>query len=425
MEKSADDQNNENKQLIFATRGPLSTADMIMCFLNSAIGIGVLKLGSVFAAGYGFAIILLILFAVLAYFSMYLFLASASIYRQSTFEEIWISAFGQKTVIIPAACSILSSLTNAIRYTHFAQKSLIVMISHVFKLISKDLSGILTQIESHSFLIGLFVIIFYYLPISFSLQLSFITRISYWCGFVSLLFALYIIIRFAFICKKHGFDPANQFTWFEVKNVPGAISSTMFAYLLYPLSYPGLRHAKVPTFEHLNKMFIITMISLFFIYTFLGSFDYFTFFGEDSNQIILDFYPKDTRTEKILIVAGTVLSLIVVSCTTPLCISAIRYVILTSIHQNSSFPADIWVFIGIGFSLISLALANMSDDIQDIFSLIGEIMGSILQYILPSLLYLRGNKMKNKVNAGLSIFFMIFGVASMFFTFYNRSSIFK
>lgn len=409
---------NEDKY-IFTRIGTLNSVEFICCILNSIIGSGALRLGSSFNSGIIFSHILNIFVALVSIYSVRLFVYAAAYYHESTFEEIWSVAFSNKTKIIPAICSVLSSFTNVMSYLSFLQNSFVQILSMLILLINEEAQETVDQIERYSLLIGLGIIVIFCVPICMSSNLRLVAVLS----FISLFFFggvfIYIIARFIEKVCKDGFDPNHRLKLFDIKdNISTSISSLTYAYLFYPFAWPGLRHSRKPTVKNLLNAFNITILITFIIYTIMGTFSYLTFFDENTGGVILDYYPSNTKTNQVLMLVSHIFVFIYIMFTIPVVLNPSRYIILNYINKKDEFPLEIWSLIGITLSLISLLLANFPDNITDIIYNIADILTLSLLFIFPPILYLKGYGKSNKLHLVGAIFEIILGAAVISFMLY-------
>lgn len=404
---------------IFQHLGQLSFAEFIFCCLNSLIGTGVLRLGSAFASGLLFSHVLNILIAIVSLYSLKLYVLSASCFHESTFEEIWSATFSRTTVIIPAICSILSSISNIVSYLSFLQGSVVTILSMIIKMALDNTEATINNIEKYTFLIGIMIVFVVCVPISFSNNMRLIFQLSIVSVSCFLFILIYVIIRFFLIISKNGFDPNKRFKLVDFNShISGSISSFTFAYLLYPFAWPGLRHSKNPTPRNLSKTFYVTIGACYVLYSLMGTFSYFSFFDENTGGIILDYYPSDTITDQILLIIGHIATFIYIMLTIPNVLNSARYILLNTLHKKDEFPKDVWVPIGIMISFISLVLANITSGISNYIFIVRDLLTLVQLFIFPPIFYLRGYGTKNKLHFVCSILELILGVVAIGFIIY-------
>ena len=150
---------------IFSKIGTVKFQDFVACCLNSCIGTGALRLGSAFNSGILASHIFNIIAALVSFYSIKLYVLSASRFHESTFEEIWTAAFSRSTVIIPAVTSVVSSASNIMSYINFLQGSVVTILSMIIKLAMNDSDEIIEKIERYVFLIGLIIVIVFLFPV--------------------------------------------------------------------------------------------------------------------------------------------------------------------------------------------------------------------------------------------------------------------
>lgn len=398
---------------IFARRGPLTSVDFIFCCLNSAISFGVLKLGAVFTAGIVFSYIILIVISILSYFSLKLFVMAAAYYHESTFEEIWNAAFSKYTLFIPIIASVFSSLVNMITYFGEIQSAAISIWLKILKLHKHDYDTQISDLESYKMLIGCCIFIVFILPVCFSISIRSMAIISYFALICVLIFILYIVFMFAYFVKKDGFDPTHSIKCFQFGHqFMKSLLTLIFAFEFYPLTYPGLRDFQNSTPSNLYRTFIIVIFLIFVIYSIIGTFCYLTFFDRNNKGIILDYFPSDTKVEKIFLIIGRFVTFFFVINTIPFRLNACRYIILNTFNSTTSFPPEIWTFMGIVISLFALALSNLTSEYLDYLEIINNIMAAFLLYIIPPLLYIKAYKTSNRAMFCISILLLVIGIAS-------------
>lgn len=404
---------------IFSTKGTLTSTEIIFCCLNLAIGTGPLKLGQIASTGPIFAIALLLIIGILGYCSLKLYVLAAAHYHEGTFEEIWPSAFSRSTIFIPVFCSIVSACADSISYTQFVESTVITIATKIIHLVDETNTELISEIESHSFLIGCCVLVLFFLPTSFSTNIKYVVYLSYVKIVAFGLLLIYVIVRCIQNLIRFGFDPTHSFKLFNIKdNTLSAISTGIFAYSIFPFTYPNLRHCNIPTVPHLSKMFLYNMITLFLIYFVMGLFNYLTFVGTNTDGSILDYYPEITRTDIILLVVGNFFPLIHVASIIPIRLNSIRYIILNAIHKTDTFTKSVWSLLGVILSITFVVLSTLPDDYLNIVFIFSDALAAILQFVVPPIFYLKAYGLKNKGMFLLSIVVLLVGLASVAFMLY-------
>lgn len=411
----------EREKPIFPKKGTLSSVDFIFCCLNSAFSYGILKLGSVFTSGLIFTYIILIIVSFLSYYSLKLFVLSAAYYHEGTFEEIWREAFSKTTLFIPIFATIFSSLVNMTTYIKNIQSSIVNIGSKIVSLLNEDGREIINDLQAYKMLLGSGVFILFLLPqcISSSIHtMAIISFVSFGC---IIFFLIYSVCMFGYQVKTKGFDITHSIKYFQINQQSAkSLAALIFAFEFYPLTYPGLRDCKDSRKSNLFKVFFIIIIFIFIIYATIGTFNYLTFFDENKYGIILDHFPDDTKAEKILLIIGHILTLFFVLQTIPFRLNSCRYVLLSTVNSLTSFPHDIWAFMGIIICLLALALSNLTDDYLIFLEVGNNIMASILLYIIPPILYIKAYKVSDCWHFTISIILLIVGIlATIFMIMYN------
>lgn len=398
---------------IFTRKGPLSSVDFIFCCLNSAISFGVLKLGAVFTSGLIMTYIILIIVSALSYFSLRLFVLAASFYHESTFEEIWRAAFPKVTLIIPITASIFSSLVNIITYLREIQAAVISIWYKILKLHKHDYETDSSELSSYKMLIGCCILIVLILPLCFTISIHSMAILSYFSMICVFIFIIYVVFMFAYLVKKVGFDPTHSIKYFQFGDqFIKSLLTLIFAFEFYPLTYPGLRDCQNSTPSSLSKSFIVINLSILIIYSVIGTFCYLTFFDQNNKGIILDYYPTNTKAEQILLIIGRIVTFFFVLCTIPFRLNSCRYIILNTFNSTTSFPPEIWTFMGIIISVFSLALSNLTNEYLNCLEVINNVMAAVLLYIIPPLLFIKAYKTTYPGLFAAAIVLLIIGFTS-------------
>lgn len=408
-----------NDKPIFPRLGTLNFIEFSFCCLNSVIGTGALQLGSTFTSGLAFTHILNIFVALVSLYSLKLYVLSASIFHESTFEEIWAVTFPKCTIFIPALCSVILSITNVMSYLTFLQGSAISILTMIILLINENSQETINKINEFKFLIGFLIVVVFCVPTSISSNLRFVVMSSFISVSFFLCIIIYVIIRFSIIVSDKGFDPNHRIKAVDLKDhISSSISSLTYAYLFYPFAWPGLRHSKNPSQKNLSITFYTVISVVFILYTIMGTFSYLTFFDENTGGIILDYYPYHTQSEKIQLIIGHIITFIYILLTIPIVLNSARYILLNCIHKKDEFPLEVWAPVGITMSLVSLILANIADNISNVIYIISDILTLIQLFIFPPLLYLRGFGTRNKLHFIGSILEIALGIAAISFMIY-------
>lgn len=402
-----------NEKPIFRQKGILSSKDMIICCVNSAVGVGILKMGAAFTSGLIVSILVLFIVCFLSYYSFKLLVLSAAKCHESTFEEIWKSEFSSKTIIVPVFFTSFSMLLSMVSYMREIQSSAITICSKILVVATDQSDSITPKLQTYKMLVGSAVFVLFLIPVCCVAHVSSLVTMSYVSNCFLFLFLIYLIVMFGYEVKRVGFDPKHNFKLYQFKgHLTTCLSTTIFAFNIHPLTYPGMKHVKDSTQSNLLLIFRITMIIIMANYFIAGLFSYLTYFDENTG-IILDYYPENTETEKILMIIGRILAFGFILLTIPFRLNACRYVILSSISDILSFPPEIWTFTGIIISLLALSLANLTEKFLTTLFIFSNIMASFLLFIFTPIFYLKANGTSDHLHAFISISFLVIGVISI------------
>lgn len=405
---------------IFVNRGKIDSIGMICCCINSAFGLGSLQLGFTFTSGLITSYLLLIIVGFFSFYSLKLLVLSATIFRQSTFEEIWRVAFSNSTIFIPIIVIIISTIADLTTYFRTTQSFVISMCANIYLLRSEHQDFIFT-LEKYKMLFGCITFVIFTLPVSFVTDFKKIVIISYHSiAFIAILI-IYILGVFSYRVKKYGFDPDHSLKLFNFHSqFAKSLASSVFSFGFYPLSYPGIRDVRDSTKSNLLFIFRITTFIIFIVYMIIGTLSYFMFFDKNTGGFILDYFSDSTNSEKILLIFGYIIAFFNVLFTVPFRLNSCRYTILHALSSSNYFPLEIWVFSGIAISLFAFALSNLSNKLINVFYILADIITSILMFVFTPLFYLKGYGRINRFNAFMSVLLLIFGFATAItMTFYN------
>lgn len=404
---------------IFRRLGSLNYPDFIFYCLNLAICTGALRLGTAFASGFLFSHLLNTFVALVTLYSLKLYVLSAAYYQENTFEDMWRKAFPKYTLFIPAICSIVKPLQTCVSYLSFLQGSVVTIVTQIIRLIDPDETEIISKLPNYKLLIGFLMILVFWVPTSFSVNVRYNVHISYVSIILFIMVFIYIIGEFIVIVKQNGFDPQHRFKLFDLKDhVTSSIMSFAFAYNFYPFSWPGLRNHKEPSMKSLSNTFIFSIVTCYIIYALVGTFSYLTFF-DTKTGLIIDLYPSDTFFEKFLIIIGNIFTYIYILFTIPLRLNGCRYNLLNTIQKRSEFTPDVWGPTGIIVSLVALVLANSDVKIRNYLSSAGDVLTIILMFI-TTILYLRGYGTSIKLHLVGAILEAMILLAAFIFIIYNN-----
>lgn len=189
------------------SRNSFSFTEAVFVLLKVAIGVGALKMGNAFKCGVILGIIVNTFVGLLSFYSNYLFTKMIVHYKKSTFEELWIEAFGHKTVWVCSLMTVMSCTLILVFYIQFTRDSLFT----IFAKFIPEQPGFMKDIYFPTIL--LFVLLF--IPISFVFSLKIVSIISN-IGMICIFFlAIHTIYWFVIYYKDYGFDPQHQMVYYK------------------------------------------------------------------------------------------------------------------------------------------------------------------------------------------------------------------
>ena len=392
---------------IFAQRkNSLDYPSTIAFLLNVAIGTGVMRLGNAYKAGAILTPILSTIIAVLSTYAFYLFLKAGVKTKSSTFEAIWSKSFGEKTVIICASISMISKLMALKSYISFVIDQLVAIIT---KFAPDPPSWVIDR-----FFLFFCVMIVFYIPILSSKSLKLIAIICYikvtCLSFLCIVFIYYFI----YYVERDGFDPRDEIAYFRFDSrFITALDSLLTAYLILPMSYPGLKHFRNLTVNNFLREYRTAMIIAWFVYNIVGLLSYFTFFELNTGALILSYYEDNDFT----LVAQIALTIMMIF-TCPVALNPVRYVLIDIFGHGSDFNSDVWCHVGICVMIIAMVISSLTGDVNFWVTTITNIRSPLVLFILPSILYLKACGKEKMRHFVLALIILALGLVAVAFVLY-------
>lgn len=393
-----------------AQKDAISVGDMVIVVVNAALGVGIFSFGYTFRMGLGLAILMLLIFGLASFYSMYLFIKLAQSYRKGTFEEIWTLLFSKRSSYICAIVSVSAALLALILSFQTIYQCLYLVFDYFF-----TAKG--TWLE-HQYFYLLLVDVVLIIPMCFSESLRDIAKISY----VGNTCALALLIHAAYECGRHtsiyGFDPHNQLTLCSFAGDFGnRMGNIVVAYLVMPFAWPGLHHLHNPTPKRWWVVFGTMTLILFIYYIAMGVLAYLTFFDENRmDSIILDLYESSEIVTLAAVVATVKMAAVGVTF-----LNQARYITLSSLSAVVAIDRTAWTTCGIGWAIMCTFCATLSTPIMNILLAIYRCVASVLLFIIPSVLFLRGYGKRLRIHFAGSILLILIGIACIVNTIYHAS----
>ena len=390
-----------------AQKDAISTGDMVVVIINTAVGVGTLSLGYTFRMGLGFALIMMVLFAACNYYSMFLFVKVAQLYRRGTFEEIWTLAFSRRSSYICAVVSVAFTVLSLVFYFRVMYQCLYLVVDYLF-----DVEGTWLEYE-YFYLLGVDLVLI--IPMCFSESLQDIAKIAYvgnTCAIILLIHELYQYTRHLDI---YGFDPDSQFAFFSfTTEFAKQFNNVVTAYMFVPFSWPGLRHLHNPTQKRWWMVFGIITGVLIVYYCAMGTLAYLTFFDEnEATDTSLQLYPRDS----VVAIAAVIVTLKIASVAIT-SLNQARFITLSSLAGVITIDRTVWTCCGIGWTILGTFGATISKTPLNILTWTHQILAPILLCIIPPVLYLRSYRTRSRGHALGSIILVLIGLVCIANTIY-------
>lgn len=399
----------EEKRLFKEYRYNINFFPMLVCFINAAVGRGIISLGSAFKCGVFTSLILCTVIGFFSYYSMFFFVKAGAATHSGTFEDIWAATFGPRTIWICAFLSISRKFVTLKSYFSY-------IITTTISLINKyQPEGVPWWALTNEFYLLIFIIIFI-IPFALTKSLKTVAIISeISCGCIIFLFAV-LLYYFIDSVKTNGFDPNNEIVYFSFDSrASSCLSSLMTAYLVYPLAYPGLNHLRHATVKRLNALCIVLIAILWLLYYAFGLICYLTLFNKNKGGSILSYYPDGP-----LKTVAEVVLMLMIATTIPIVISPMRYIMINIYVKVTTIQYAIWVVIGIIIGLIGIVLIGAQGDFSTYLGLASDLLAPIVLWGLPAILYTKACGKQSIVHFIGAIFTICLCVAAIVFIVYMK-----
>lgn len=395
------------KQLFPKRVDSLGYFQATVVMIKRCIGSGPLKLGNAFRCGAILAPLMNTLIGILSTYTLFLFTKACSHVHGSTFEDIWHSRYGTKTLFISAFISIYSAIIVSKNYVSFVVSSITSIILQFYEEAPEWMTT--------TYFLMAVVFVLFMVPVSLSSKLKLITilcDIGVACIVLLMVFTCYWL---AFYIERDGFDPLDQIVMFRFdKTAIKCLSSLLTSYLIQPIAYPGIRHFAASSEIGIMKVFASAMFFSWIAYNVFGLFQYLTFFDGNAGASILTYYE-----DGVIVLISNFLVVIMMLPTLVLAQNQARYLVLNSFFSMSDFPKIIWALVGIAISLLTIILSTLSSEYSGYIGIIYDCLSPFRLFILPAFLYLSTRKMSSMINFIGSIGIIILGFASIAFILYN------
>jgi amino acid permease len=377
----------------------ITSSELLVCYLNAAVGSGILKLGTVFSCGLITSLVLCIITGFVNYYSLFLFLKAGQKTCSGSFEDIWVVLWGKKTGWICVFIAVLRKIINIKGYFSFIYETIALLINTV----STDHSE---WWFTDRFSLSIIIILLFVIPLALFRTLNVVIILSYVKHFfLAVLFGM-VIFFFSNVVRQYGFDPNHELVmWSLDKRAISCLTTVITSYFIYPIAYPGLNHMRSATVNKLNKMFILFIIICFFLNYIFGLFCYISLFGRNKGGTIINYFPDGV----FKIVAQICLMMMIVT-TIPVAISPVKYIILNFFSKIETIGFAIWFQIGVSIGVICALMANFTGDINKYFSIISDLLRPVIMCIFPAVFFLKCYGLSSKIHFILSIGMIILGI---------------
>lgn len=345
-----------------------------LILLNTAIGSGTLMVPYCYKLGVFFSLIVAIVFAVVAYFSMH-FMIDAGYYSKTyDYRGLFAHTFGYNKLWIINTMIFLVQFGACMIYAHWNGR-----------LMNKLVGSKNVILGSNTFWIFLISTLCVF-PLTLFRTLAKLEKFEMLSSVFIFVIISHSVYWFIKGVLKEGFDPNHRIKYFDMSSILiNALSVNSMAFNCHINLFPCLEHLKDCTVRRARKLAGITICVSFTLYTTFGLFTYLHLFDNLGTGSALEYYPKSNYFTFITIV-GVIVTLIM---SAPLVIWAARNSIDHIIWGENEPSSLRWVLVGGTIVLLTSALASTSDNILLFFDIVGGLFTPTIIFLMPSIFYLK------------------------------------
>ena len=358
-------------------------SSMFSCFqilLNTAIGSGTLLIPYCYTLGIGTALLISLLFAVIAYMSLKYMIDAAFLTKSYDYRGLFARTFGQHRLWIINSMILLVQFGAAMIYAHWNGR-----------LLSKIVGAKNPFLRANPFWIFLVESLTVF-PLTLFRSISKLESIATLSTFFIVVLIAHAVYWFGHGMWTYGFDPQKQIAFFRMNTVAiAALSINSMAYNCHINLFACLEHLKDCSLRRARRLAWLTLGVAFALYNIFGLFTYLYLFDGIGEGSALEFYTEPSWFTT-LTMAGVIVVLV---CSSPLAIWAARNSLISMFFKSETTPL-IWAGIGAGLCLASAFLASSSDNVILFFDIVGGLFTPTIIFLIPAMFYL-----KNYPNAAM------------------------
>ena len=408
LEKVEESLESSNEREIFHEQlgDPKSSLfDAFQLTINTTIGSGTLLVPYCYTSGVALTLIIAIFFSIISYFTLQ-FLAEAGYFaKRYDYRGLFAHSFGDNKLWIMNTMIICVQFGSSLIYSHWNGKLIPLLLG------TKGDTGILGSIPFWTMISACC----FSIPFVCLKSIRYLQKISVLSSFTIILLIIHAIYWFAVDVKKEGFDPQNQFEWFNFNEaVITSLSVNSMAYNCHLNFFPALESMPKPTIGSAKKLAGSTMGVAFLLYNIFGLFTYLDLFniGKGSS---LELYDSSHVFTKIVL-AGIIFMLVF---SVPIATWAARNSVNAAFFKDTEPTTLRWVTIGAVLTIASAGLAAISENVIIFFNVVGGLFAPTIVYLIPSLFYLKNERDNKLIKKGIAYFIGFFSLVTIAFSLYQ------
>jgi hypothetical protein len=337
-------------------------------------------------------------------YSTYLYISVVARYRMVLLENLADRAFNRTVKFLVCAVSILVLIFQTANTFGSAASRLALLIKGYSP-------GVPDWALDQHFLVVVIIAV-YVAPICVQNSLKGYVYISWFGGIAT----VYTFCHTVFWCIKqnteHGFDPDNRMVYFKLDNTfLYSLRASLTDYQVVPIAWPGPQHIRTSTPNRVLRSYIWPLILLFVYSALREVISYLTLFGENvtswwrANHSTLWYVQVNEICELIF---GLTLG-----CGT---INTARYILLSLISEQATFPTVPWFSTGMVVALLSLAFTGVNSTITLVTEVIHATGVCILTFVVPGILFVKVFGKERKRHTVLACIVVVIGFGFSFFS---------
>jgi amino acid permease len=389
------------------TKASAGFAMSVFNLMNAILGSGILGLGEVVKnLGVLPFVVLLLMTACLAFYTIDLLLQSAEMAGHKSFEGLAQATYGIRGKVVTSIVIILHCLGAMCSYVYIIKKEL----PEVVKVFMKDSTHYAEGTEPWYFngnLLMLLVVVGVIVPLACMKDIKFL-------GYSSA-FGMTCMLLFTFTVVTKKFDPSIpcplsvkedeefdnttiheevevQYCSPKIVNINPrtayAVPTMFFAFMCHASMLPIYDELRRPSITKMRKIAVVSIMNVLFLYMLSAIFGYLTFYNLVESELLLT-YSKAIPTDPLIIVSR-IMVIVCVTLSVPLLhYPARKTVVLTAFKNPHEFNWVRHILIMLVFIGLCVIFVLYIPNIRDIFGFAGATTSASLLVIFPSLFFLK------------------------------------